>query len=68
MVELQENVIYFDVGLKTCQWDIGICLKPHFYKECQLFRNPKTDFFLTSANKPQSSLVSYLQVWSQLWP
>ena len=42
-------------------WDIDICLKPHFHRKCQKFRNPKTDFSLTSANKPQSSLVLYLQ-------
>ena len=30
--------------------------------------NPTTDFSLTSANKPQSSLVIYLQIWSQSWP
>ena len=31
------------------------------YKKFQ-FQNPKTDFSLTSANKPQSSLDLYLQV------
>ena len=49
-------------------WDIGICLKPHFCEKCQWFRNLKTDFSLTLANKPRSSLVLYLQVWSQSWP
>ena len=51
-------------------WDIGMRLKPHVYKKCQQLRNPnlKTDFSLTSANKPESSLVLYLQFWSQSWP
>ena len=40
-------------------WDIGIRLKPHFYKKCQAFRNPNTDFSRTSANRPQSSPVLY---------
>ena len=61
------NCHLFSCGHKNV-WDIGICLKPHFYKKCQYFRNPKTDFSLTSANKPLSSLVLYLQVWSQSWP
>ena len=56
MVELYENAIYFLISV------IGICLKPHFYKKSQQFQNPKTDFSLTSANKPKSSLVLYLQV------
>ena len=38
-------------------WDIGIYLKPHFYEKCKQLRNPTTDFPLTLANKPQSSLV-----------
>ena len=49
-------------------WDIGISLKTAFLQKCQEFKNPKTDFSLTSANKPQSSLVLYPQVWSQSWP
>ena len=39
-------------------WDIGMYWKPHFCPH----------FSLTSANKPQSSLVIYLQIWSQSWP
>ena len=61
------NCYLFSCRFKNV-WNIGICLKPHFYKKCQYFRNPKTDFSLTSANKPQTSLVLYLQVWSQSWP
>ena len=34
-------------------------------KNVNNFKNPKTDFSPTSANKPQSSLVLYLQVRSQ---
>ena len=49
-------------------WDIGIYLKPHFYEKCKQLRNATTYFSLTSANKPQSSLVLYLKVWSQSWP
>ena len=41
-------------------WDIGIYLKPHFYEKCKQLRNPTTDFPLTLANKPQSSLVLQL--------
>ena len=52
IMEIQENVIFF------CRyknfWDIGIY--------------PTTDFSLTSANKLQSSLILFLQVWRQLWP
>ena len=42
--------------------DIGICLKPHFYEKSQQLRNPPTDVSPTSGNKPQRSLVLYLQV------
>ena len=43
-------------------WDISICLEPHFYekKNVNNFATLKTDFSLTSANKPQGSLVLYL--------
>ena len=58
----------FSCRLKN-DWDIGIFLKPSFYKKLQKLRNSTTDFFsLTSAKKPQNSLVLYLQVWSQSWP
>ena len=47
--------------------DIGIYLKPYFYEKCKELRNPTTNFSLTSANKPQNSLVLHLQVWRQSW-
>ena len=49
-------------------WDIGMYLKPHFYEKWENLWNPTTDFSLTSANKPLSSLVLQLQVWRQSWP
>ena len=42
--------------------DNGIYLKPHLWKQ---IRNSLAYFPLTSANKPQTSLVLYLQVWRQ---
>ena len=36
--------------------------KTAFLQKMQIIRNPTTDFSLTSANKPQSSLVLYVQV------
>ena len=44
-MELEENVL-----------DVGIYLKPHFRQE---LRDPTTDFPLTSAGKPQNSLLLY---------
>ena len=44
-------------------WDIGIYSKPHFYEKCKITSKSHDRFSLTSANKPQSSLVLHLQVW-----
>ena len=41
-------------------WDIGIHLKPHLRKQ---LRNSSAYFSLTSASKPQTALVLYVQVW-----
>ena len=46
-------------------WDVSVYSKPHFYEKCKYLRNPTTDFSQNSANKPQSSLVLYLQIWRQ---
>ena len=56
MVQLKGNGIYFLVGIKKFE------ILAYVKKKCQKRGNSKTDFSLTSANKPQSSLVSYLQV------
>ena len=61
--------LWFSCRYKSV-WDIGMYWKPHFCKKKYIkwLWNPTTDFSLTSANKPQSSLVIYLQIWSQSWP
>ena len=46
-------------------WDVSVYSKPHFYEKCKYLRNLTTDFSQNSANKPQSSLVLYLQIWRQ---
>ena len=54
MVELYETVIYFLVGIKTFEISACVYIKNRiFFKQCLLLCNPKTDFSLTSANKPQ---------------
>ena len=60
------NCYLFSGRFKTL-WDIGMRLKPHFLQKMSITLKPtKTDFSLTSANRPQSSLVLYLQFWKSI--
>ena len=52
---------HFLVGIKTFEMSVYI-QNLIFYEKCKYLRNPTTDFSQNSANKPQSSLVLYLQI------